>query len=236
MSIKSKINRARKAGALLSIPRGMIGEQDPFPKRVHRILPYIDIGITTASGATSTTSGATPLQYVLNSLFAPGGSNAHQPYGFDTLATLYRRYRVNAVEVEIEFTTVQQLAAKADPTDAIMMFTPPGSSVSTVFVALAASIFAEKPGGEVRRCVPGHPSALQTVRRMLPMHQLVGVSKSEYEANVEEYAALVSGDPTRTTSLFLNCAGFGTISASIYWRVKLSFHAEFWERLILAQS
>lgn len=237
-SIQKRISKARHAdasAAMQSIPRGLAGEQDPFPVRMNRIMPYADSGITASDGSTATTSGASPYVFQLNSLFAPQGlSNYHQPYGFDTLATLYRRYRVDRVDIELE-------ACIADypptPVDAIVLINAPGSSVTTTSTGNAAGVFAEKPNGIVRRQQTGTPSAnILILKKTILMHEVCGLTRAEYMANVEEYSALVTATPTRIVQMYVNTSGVAATSVRTAWKSKITFHAEFFERVILAQS
>ncbi len=198
---------------------------DPFPPRVRRSLAYKDAGNVT-SGASNLQAG-TPRVYQLNSLFQPI-SGGHQPYGFDTMATLYRRYRVNSVTIKVETLPI----VTGSIYQVIGVF-PPGATQSTTNL-LDAHEWGENPNGSTQ--IIFLQGTKQVVwQKRFEMHTLCGLTREEYANNVEDYSALVTANPARMPTLEVNISGFGA-SMQGYNIISLTFEAEFFERVSLNQS
>jgi len=161
----------------------------------------------------------------LNSLFDPeisSGTN-HQPYGFDTLAALYNRYRVLNTSWRIN---VASTAA------AIQVGALPGNGLaagSTSFSLLKESprarYITQQPGGQVL-----------TLSGNANIASIAGRSKAEYISD-DRYQALVTGNPAEDIDLIVYVVS--TLDAGIAnvpINVIFEFTAEFFDMKPLGQS
>jgi hypothetical protein len=189
---------------------------------------YVDRTYVTSSATADTTGSAYVID--LGSLYQPYVTT-HQPYGFDTMATLYRRYRVNAVSIELTL-----LNPSTSLVTAIWGVVPPGASFSLSTLANAQTV-AEKPFFNTANLLTrdgGHCS--KVVRMKLPAHVACGLSKSEFDANVEEYSALCTASPNRTPKLTIATCSPAGAATQLNFDVKICYHAEFFERIVLPAS
>ncbi len=191
---------------------------------------YSDYFATTSDGTTATTTG-TAVSINLNSLFAPR-SGGHQPYGFDTMATLYQRYRVLSCAVE---GTVISRNAQTVTVYAFFGFYPSAATFSQTGVALAYSVLPEKPNHSMILLQGGGNRTAVDFKRNLQMHVLEGVTAAQYYAE-KDYTAAVGASPTLMPTMQLSTSSNPTTSVSSDWRLNFCFMTEFFERTVLAQS
>lgn len=209
---------------------------DPFPTSAKVQLRYTNIltGVQ-ASGSSGYTIGATTYKLQLNSLFEPLDGDPLQPYGFDQMAALYGRYKVHKVGVKLQWFshaspgTVGAFALHP-PEDATTIASTVGfqtaakSNVSTQIQAAATS------GG-------GGVFTPLSWSKTYNLHEVLGISRQEFESNVEEYSALVGANPARMPLLELGCWNMlGTASATYAVVITLVFDAEFSGRIQQASS
>jgi hypothetical protein len=147
------------------------------------------------------------------------------------MSSLYRRYKVNAVTIEL--TLLNQSVAS---NTCIWGILPPGAVYSTTGNGNAYNL-GEKPFFTTVTLLTrdgGHCS--RTVRYKLQSHQLVGLSKKEYAADTNNYSALVSASPSRYPTMIFNSASSSGNAVTAEFSLKITYHAEFWERVALATS
>lgn len=201
---------------------------DPFPQRFTASLRYCDI-YTIATTGTQFEYG-TATTFVLNSLFAPV-SGGHQPYGYDTLATLYNRYKV--VRVDMELALVYNGGVQNSIISGVVL--PPGTSAT--IAGSVYSIVSEKPRTMSIPVVGGTNMGCPFVKQRFDIADLSGLTRQELQANVEDYSAAVTAAPSKTVSFEVAACGVQTTTAtSTKVLATFVFHAEFWERKILTQS
>ncbi len=178
----------------------------------------------------SNQQAGTPFTFNLNSLFQPiaGG---HQPFGFDQMAALYQRYRVNKCKVRVETFTTDRAYSGAQ----VVGVFPPGSTQTTLNL-LTAVQFGENFNGSTQILPTGNVVPV-VFTKTIDIAQVAGLTRDELLANVEEYSALVTASPTRIATMEVNyapnTAAQGGACVSV---VTLTFYAEFWQRVSLAQS
>ncbi len=181
----------------------------------------------------SNQQAGTPFTFNLGSLFEPR-SGGHQPFGFDQMAALYARYKVHKVRIEVETATNVAGSTSGQAVQVIGIF-PPGSAQTTLNVTTALSM-GENFNVSTKVI---HPQAVLPTRFVseLDIATIAGLTKKEFEANIEDYSALVSASPTRFPFLEVNLAP-NTAASGIYFysSVTLTFVAEFWQRISLAAS
>ncbi len=195
----------------------------PFPNTQRVKMRSVFRTTFTSSATIGTTSTQQVLQ--LNSLFEPMDTNAQQPYGFDQMSPLYNRYKVTACTV-----TVQLLPTIATPTSSlILMVQSPGGGASLSATTIQA---AERPNATLLVTSRGAPAVW---KRRFEIHQVAGVSKKEYEANLDDYVADVSGNPVKMPTLNIASIAF-TATETTGAFITMEFEATFYERIVQAAS
>jgi hypothetical protein len=167
--------------------------------------------------------------YRMNSLYDPDlTSTGHQPYGFDTLATIYTNYKVHGFRAKLVFTD-----PSADGIYCAAQFQP---QIGTTVTGYTTDVIAERPGTWV-----GYLNNTGSQRVILdqyfPIWQLMGLTPSQFENQLAEYAAGVTANPTVTPYLrFAIAAADFSSTPTCRVQVILEFDCEFYQRKSLAQS
>lgn len=181
----------------------------------------------------SITSGlgllGTQQAYLMNSIYDTwGGVGGHQPYGHDTIATMYNRYKVLGCRVQLVFTT------PGGANDMICCMAP-SSNTSSGMTGLQLyqvqewpqSVCGILPSSGERRCV---------LQATYDMATIAGVSKAAYLAE-EDYAAAIGSSPSKTVYLTFNSGAVdGTGSETVKVHVYLEFDVLFYDRTTLGLS
>ncbi len=173
----------------------------------------------------------------MNSLFDPDFSaGAHQPYGFDQLATLYDKYVVHGVTVDIVLSTVPYSTGGATNIVALAgcTSTQPSSSnvaiqntsINNVEESNVGTITFLEAAGRVSR-----------YRQSFKISDIEGITPTQLRANVEEYAAPMNSNPVRTPWLRFALANLSSTAVlTAFARVRLEFDCEFFARTVLPPS
>lgn len=186
----------------------------PVPQRYIARHKYVANVVTDANG-----------NYVfnLNSTFDPDRTGGgHQPYGRDTLAALYNRYRVISASWRIfaqNPTTAIQVAAIA--TNEVTTYTNMGAIVE----APRSKFIIQMPGGNTQ-LLKGHVS----------IPSVVGRTKSQYMAD-DRYQAQVDADPNEIVALSIFCAdssGAYVVGQKLF--VEIMYNVEWFDIKTLGQS
>jgi hypothetical protein len=178
-----------------------------------------------ASSAGSSTFGA-DTSFRLNDAYNPA-SGTHQPYSWDTYANIYRQYKVLSTRFEITAlpnsnTSSVCLAYRVLPPSYTSSFS--GSTMSEVLERPGVKFHWLNSGG-------GKPPVF---REFVNMHDQIGVTKSQYDADVSQYSAATTSSPSRIVSL--QVASASPAASSTYVIVKIVQRIHFWQRNTLAQS
>lgn len=198
----------------------------PLPNRSFREFVYADPVSLLSDGFVAWKTG-TEIVFNLNSIFAPRTSGGHQPYGRDQLAALYQRYKVHHVKVEI--TLLPQLVTTSVRALAMSLQTPEGGLSTT---GLDVGFFDEKPGSEVF----WQDSRTRHIVREIPIHTLCSVNQDEFNANTEDFAALVSASPAKIPTLHLSAASTDANGTYTYFTIKLTYLTELFGLILQASS
>ena len=156
-----------------------VSTKNTFPPSMRRTVKYCQIdSITSGTGLLGTQQA-----YLMNSIYDTwGGVGGHQPYGHDTIATMYNRYKVLGCRVQLVFTT------PGGANDMICCMAP-SSNTSSGMTGLQLyqvqewpqSVCGILPSSGERRCV---------LQATYDMATIAGVSKAAYLAE-EDYAAAI---------------------------------------------
>lgn len=161
--------------------------------------------------------------YNLNSIFDPNRTGVgHQPYGFDTLATLYNRYRV--------ISCGYRLQVAGDAPTAYILSAIPGNEV---IAPTTISEVRENPRAKYIQQNVG--AAAVTLRSKCYIPSLVGRTKAQYMAD-DRYQALVTASPSELALLNLMTANTADVGVTTKVQVLLEYTVEFFDIKHLAQS
>lgn len=229
---KSSRKRKRK-GATAQGGVALFNKPSPFPiiwkgaKQSYVELQAFTVGASGAFGAEQ--------EFRLNSQFDPNETGTgHQPYGRDTFATMYDRYKVTYVTFEVTFTNP---SAGANLACAILLRNPTNLS------ALATKSYTtvkEMPNSKVVLLNEGGGKQIVTIKRSYPMHVLLGVSKLQFDADVGVFDAIAANDPSATAGVCRLVVAIadstkgsdGTCDCS----TRITMTTDWYERKTLAQS
>jgi hypothetical protein len=167
--------------------------------------------------------------YNLNSLFDPDRTGVgHQPLGMDQWAAFYNRYRVDEVEVDIDF-----INGAAAMTDCLVVASNDATAINTVATFESG---AEAPYSWNRMCTLANSLGMLHFRRRFKINDITGVPLSKYKID-DTYQALVTSNPGELIVLHVVCQSndFAT-NIGMDIRVRLTYYATFWDRKQLIES
>ncbi len=127
----------------------------------------------------------------LSSCYRPISDITNQPYGFDQMSTLYQKYKVLGASLRID------CRSEDSATGLIQLHNQPPSGTADL-TGLYGYIVAARP--TVTTIVPS-TTQCTTFSKNYQMHELFGVTKAEFDANIEEYAALCTANPTQMPTI-----------------------------------
>lgn len=200
---------------------------DPFPPTVRRKLRYADLHNDLQTG----TAGifGTQAVYRLNSLFDPYFTGSgHQPYGFDQIAALYNRYRVDRVSFKITFTN-PSLGANINCACSI------APDTTSYLSARDPSVPREWPNA-MNAVLSYEGSRTATIQGSIDLHTLCGVPKVKYLSD-DRYQGTAATDPSQIAYINIALSGVnGTAANFASTFVELEYEAVFFERITVAAS
>lgn len=221
VSNKSKIGFTRG-------PFKRFSELDPFPVRQNVKFTVSDTKIYTA-GALGVYGNENI--YRLNSIFDPDQTGVgHQPYGHDQMALLYKQYKCYGVNIVVEIVDPSEDALVVG----IKLDTPSGGAVLT---GAPIDAIKEQPMS-LTKVLNATGSQRATVKQYMPMYQLMGVTKNQFNSTVGvPYSAAFGTNPVDQPVLRIalgsvRAAGAGTIVV----RTLLTYHCQVYDRITLVQS
>lgn len=208
-------------------PLAMTFQISPFPPTYNARLKYTQSNILT--GGTAGVMG-TEQVFRLSSLYDPDFTGTgHQPYGFDQLAALYKKYMVSDVLVKVTFMNpgVNGVACAA--------------TIQSSQDALALTGYSPEAVGERSnvwiRPLNATGDQIVTFQQKVPLNVLEGLTRPQYLADTDNYGANVGSNPTLWTTLRVADGSFVNASASaVTVFVELTFDCRFFERITQAQS
>lgn len=204
--------------------------QSPYPFPTSQIVRQTYSEAFTFNVGTTGTFG-TEKAFVLNAMYDPDyGTGGHQPYGRDTLAAIYDRYKVLGVFIDVTFygpsSNTFATAVKLSPEDQLGN-TLQGQTVSAVM----------ENNNTVVKFISSAGSQKNRYKAYFPMHKLLQVSKLQFKADIDNYDAPVGSNPSKSAYLRMavadsNLGSTGTVAGAI----SLTFVTYWHERKQLAQS
>lgn len=190
----------------------------PIPQRFITKMKYSEQVNTDANGQ---------YRFNLNSIYDPNSTGTgHQPYGYDTLSTLYNRYRVISCGWRIQVNW--QANQNAQP---VLVGAIPANEALT-FLSLAE--LRENPRAKYINQNYGAETIALTGKSYIP--SLVGRNKAQYMAD-DRYQALINSSPNELAILNVVTGPNGLDSpASATIQIVLEYTVEFFDIKHLAQS
>jgi len=204
----------RRAQATTNVNKSL----QPFANRYICKMKYATTVSTNLSG-----------QYVmnLNSLFDPDRTGiGHQPYGFDSLAFIYNRYRVIScgwrIQTPMSSTGVPLTVGCIASNDPSITWLDVGTMM-------------ENPRAKYITQNPGAPATTLSGKVYLP--KLVGRTKAQYMAD-DSYQAAVSASPSEAALLYLAsfASSNGNFAPGFPLQVVLEYTVEWFDSKHLLQS
>lgn len=185
----------------------------PIPQRFITKMKYSETVATTAGGN---------YQFNLNDIFDPNRTGVgHQPYGHDTLQTLYNRYRVISCGYRITWNA---------QTNAIVLGAMPANEV-ILFTSTAE--MRENP--RARYGLANAGGNAQTISGKVYLPSLVGRNKAQYMAD-DRYQAQFGSSPSELAILNIATANNSDTMLSANIQVLLEYTVECFDMKHLAQS
>lgn len=173
---------------------------------------------------TTSTSALGEYRFNLNSIFDPNRSGVgHQPYGHDTLQTLYNRYRVISCGYRIQ--AVQ--TATGVP---IQLACQPANEQLTY---TTISEMKENPRAKYVTVSPGAPAVYLTGKVYLP--SLVGRTKAQYMAD-DRYQAEYGASPAENAILNIKAQTIADVDTIFTFNILLEYTVESFDIKNLGQS
>lgn len=190
----------------------------PFPQRYITKMKYAE-ALAIVGG------GPQGYRFRLNSTFDPNETGiGHQPYGRDTLVSIYNRYRVlsckyviNAVDASGQYIQVAAL--------------PANDNVLT----LSTSDMRENP--RCKYMVQAPNAALKTLKGRVSLPSLVGRPKAQYMAD-DRYQADANSNPAEAAilNIFFQNMADGINQLNVLFNITLEYTVEWFDVKNLGQS
>jgi len=192
---------------------------------------YGDFATVTSSGGAANTAG-TPQIYLLNSTAAPGGSTAHQPYLRDQWAGFYAKYKVHRVRAIITVLPYGPSLADTSVLQSALCHATivPGDAFSLLNQTAQAVLEKDLAGMWIPSAAP------QTFTLSWDIAKVCGITKQQFEANIEDYAAANGSSPNKAVVFHLAAMGMFAVSKSVGYTVKFEMDTEWFEVVIQGTS
>lgn len=162
-------------------------------------------------------------KFNLNSIFDPNlTGGGHQPYGRDTMATLYNRYRVYNCRVTIHANIATSGVVVLVPKNDNIVYTSTGAAIETPLSSFQVS----------NQYIPFH------MERNFNLAQIHGLSHAEY-AGHDSTGAAIGADPTEVLVLhvcYSDLTGAVLGNGTGVFLITLEYDVELFDPLVLAQS
>lgn len=193
------------------------------------IEPHRYVRLRYCDNYNSTIAAATASSQVmnLNSAFDPDRTGTgHQPYGFDTMAALYNRYRVLKAHWRVSFTP-GSLAYD------VTVFPLNGLLSSSPTTASTFNTACEQQRSHVRSISPTGSS--EGYRGSIDLIKLAGTTRTEYLAD-DRYEATVSASPAELMVLYVVWYNPNGSSTGTGFTLEFDLDIDFHDPISLAGS
>lgn len=206
---------------------GLAFGRNPFKERMFVKHDYCDL-LTFTSGVGGIFG--TEEVFRLGSLFDPDFTIVgHQPYGRDTMATIYNRYEVYAVKIDLTWTD-----PSADALAVGMLLEAP--SDGTTVSGMTIQQLGEKQGSMVK-FVNNTGNQITRMNAYTHLSKLCGLSRLQWKADFSNFSAASGTNPTVGPFLRIAAAdASGTGGLTIKCLVRIRFYTRWYDRATLPIS
>jgi hypothetical protein len=212
---------------------GSFGLPDPFPPRTVVNHTYAE-NTQLTTGASGSICGAHALFHI-NDMYAPGGQQAHQPYGFDQMTPLYKRFKVHRVVIDLQACSNAPVTTTTQPAQLLVGVC--GGDSSTVLDPTGLSdISVVEQANCIYALQLGNYEGSRRETREIEMYRLFGVTKAEYDADVSLFTGTGSSSPTRLCYFALAASGLVGANTNVHYTIKFTFVVEWFERITVSAS
>lgn len=201
----------------------------PFARRRRIALKYAEMETVLSYTAAAAHSG---FVYNVNSLYDPySGIGGHQPYGFDALASIYKKYVVTGCRVTVTFVNP---AANGLGTVGLYYYdaqaeTAPGAGVSV-------SDLAERPRSIVAELgTSGNDKANRTLSVYLSTHKILDTTYNDVLTD-DDYQAAVTADPAKLARFYIWYKNASGDTASITYNLRITYYGYVFEPISTLES
>lgn len=223
---RRKAAKPSRSRARLSGPFKNFVGADPFRNTMSAKMHYTQVH-TLSSGFGGFTGAEKVIN--LNSLFSPDFSGGgHQPYAFDQMALLYRKYKVTAVLVECKYND-----PSADGMFVAVQIQPPQSPAT--ITGKRKEELSEQPMSVVRS-INNSGNQKGVIRQFVPISTVSGLTKLQFQADVDLFTAQTTASPTAIPYLRVAVGTDRATSSTMIITLKITFYSTFYERIVLDQS
>lgn len=166
----------------------------------------------------------------LNSLYDVNFTGTgSQPYGYDQCVALYRKYVVDAVTVKITW-----YDPNAEGMIAIVTMQPSGSSATLTGQGIDA---LQMQPMTWTKYIPTTGGQQKVFKQYMKIHKLEGITKTQFDGELDEYGAVYTTNPTNTPYIRLAVAAArGDTATNIIAKAELTFHTRWYDRIPLGPS
>lgn len=196
----------------------------PYAQRYICKMKYAESFVASTAG-----SATCRIALNLNSIHDPNRTGiGHQPYGHDTAATIYNRYRVIGCSYAI---SVQNISNTITSTNYQITALP--ANTDSGFVTSAE--MRENP--KARYLVQSVNSPVRTLKGYVDIKSLMGRNKSQYMAD-DNYQATFGSSPSELAVLNVQAGNFADLGETQTYAfiVELVYTVELFDIKVLPQS
>ncbi len=212
----------------LSGPLFSMSKTVPFPARMDCKLNYCLVNNIVAGNGTQYLLG-TPFSMALNDLTT---TNGHQPYGYDTLASVYSNFRVTHVDVEVQL--MADLTGTSDMVGALVAVLPNGATYPASGDALDR--WAEVPGVWTKVLGVAGAASTVTLRQRIPIAAIEGLNPAQLEASPNYASFSGAAVPYSPEIIIAGSNEKSTSMRGLTMKISCVFTCTFWQRKQLPQS
>lgn len=222
----------RSIGGTFSGPFKSYTQNDPFPPRYTCVMTFAQTVILRSGNSVFGPEQIYRLNNPWDPDYATGGNSC---YGWNQIATLYNKYKINHVVAEAIF---------SDPsTDGLTigMQLQPAGGVYTLAGKTAGDTLAQPMS--LTRVINNSGDQKVLIKQKIPIYKLLGVSALQYNANIDRFEGDSTGStPTIDNTAYVRmalCNDRGTLGQpyqTLICRVKLQFHMTWYNRNVFVPS
>lgn len=228
MSSGVRSGKKRKASSSAAVTKSKYRKSGA--RYLKGITPATDIQLTYCDSRVLTSSAGNSVSYVyrLNSVFDPDYTGTgSQPLGFDNMALLYGRYRVDKAVVELK-------AVTGNATAGILSMAVRNDLTSD---ATYTDNLASIASGDAAWDVFSASYNKMTLKKTVDLARLTGIAKTSYKAD-DRFQAVVTSSPSETLGLCVSATQQGGAASTVVvaYTIKITYYCHFFDHVKLPLS